>query len=117
MVQITNKLNGIAVTCKFIIFFSFLLFMAISPTATILLHRLVPYDFSLFLFDVSIVVFCIVLPLGEKKYKWIQRSKVPGKDDINEKAFVFELLMSVVVNLKHWEATKDVLKAMFRMNY
>ncbi|MBS4772964.1 MAG: hypothetical protein KHX55_01655 [Proteobacteria bacterium] len=107
-----QKLNGVVVTCKFIIFFAFLMFMAISPTATILMHGLVPYDFSFFLFDVSIVVFCIILPLGEKKYKWIQRSKIPGKDDIHEKFFVLELFMSVVVNWIHWDMTKEVLKAM-----
>ena len=112
-----QKLNGAVVTCKFIIFFAFLMFMAISPTATILMHGLVPYDFCFFLFDVSFAVFCIILPLGEKKYKWIQRSKIPGKDDIQEKFLVLELLLSVVVNWIHWDVTKEVLKAMFRLTY
>ena len=112
-----QKLNGAVVSCKFIIFFAFLMFMAISPTATILMHGLVPYDFWFFLFDVSFAVFCIILPLGEKKYKWIQRSKIPGKDDIQEKFLVLELLLSVVVNWIHWDVTKEVLKAMFRLTY
>ena len=112
-----QKLNGVVVTCKFIIFFALLMFTAISPTATILMHGLVPYDFWFFLFDVSIVVICIILPLGEKKYKWIRRSKIPGKDDIEEKFLVLELLLSVVVNWIHWDVTKEVLKAMFRLTY
>ena len=112
-----QKLNGVVVTCKFIIFFALLMFTAISPTATILMHGLVPYDFWFFLFDVSFAVFCIILPLGEKKYKWIQRSKIPGKDDIQEKFLVLELLLSVVVNWIHWDVTKEVLKAMFRLTY
>lgn len=105
-----NKLNKVVVACKIILFLCFLAFVGKCLTTTIILHRLVPYDFLFFLFDVSIVTLCIILPLGEKKYKWIKRSKIPGKDTISEKVWNIMILLTIIINWKHWDWVVKIMK-------